>query len=278
MNKKYGRVRIAIVLAVLLTAMCGCSQKIGQKETHTKVEKQKSVQEEIKKEDKEEQEPLKKEITIAIDPGHQSEQIDMSGLEENGPGSSTMKRKATGGTRGNDTGKMEYELNMEISLQLKEKLEEQGFQTILTRDNNETAVSNKERALLSNQADLVVRIHANGSEAEETEGALCLIMSRENPYVGELYDSSYQLAKEILEYYCQKTGFQNRGISENDTMTGINWSKIPVVILEMGFMTNSQDDQKMADPQFQKIMVQGIADGIVNYISYDVENQPRILR
>ena len=48
-------------------------------------------------------------------------------------------------------------------------------------------------------------------------------------------------------------------------MTGINWSKIPVMILEMGFMTNESDDYNMADAFMRERMVLGIADGIDLY-------------
>ena len=51
----------------------------------------------------------------------------------------------------------------------------------------------------------------------------------------------------------------------NDTMTGLNWSEIPVMILEMGFMTNEHDDTKMADADFQSTMAESIADGIDAY-------------
>ena len=48
-------------------------------------------------------------------------------------------------------------------------------------------------------------------------------------------------------------------------ITGINWSKIPVMILEMGFMTNEHDDTAMQDADMQAKMVSGIADGIDLY-------------
>ncbi len=50
----------------------------------------------------------------------------------------------------------------------------------------------------------------------------------------------------------QRPEWQTRGIQVNDTMTGINWSKIPVIILEMGFMTNQQDDLNMADSAYRQ--------------------------
>ena len=51
-------------------------------------------------------------------------------------------------------------------------------------------------------------------------------------------------------------------------MTGINWSQIPVVILEMGFMTNQQDDTNMSDATYRELMVDGIVDGINEYYGF----------
>ena len=51
-----------------------------------------------------------------------------------------------------------------------------------------------------------------------------------------------------------------------DNMTGLNWSTIPNTILEMGFMTNRNDDTLMQDPGMQKKMVKGIAEGIDDYL------------
>ena len=56
---------------------------------------------------------------VGIDPGHQGENVDMSATEPNGPGSSTMKAKASTGTRGSYSGLPEYQLNLDVSLLLK---------------------------------------------------------------------------------------------------------------------------------------------------------------
>ena len=103
---------------------------------------------------------------IAIDPGHQGYNVDMSAQEPMGPGSSEMKAKATTGTQGSFTGVPEYELNLNISKQLREELKNRGYEVMLTREDNDTAISNKERAELATQygADIYVRIHANGSD------------------------------------------------------------------------------------------------------------------
>lgn len=285
---------IACILILSVVCVSGCSKKNGeekisdemteQKEDETEplaLEKNKmehegdeeDVREKIVEEKSNTQSGIpKKDILIAIDPGHQSGQVDMSGLEENAPGSTVLKTQATGGTSGSYSGIPEYQLNMDISLALRDALQTQGYDVIMTREDNETAISNKQRAILANEAgaDLVIRIHANGSENASANGALVLIGSAENPYVGNLYEDSYHAAEMVLNAYCLATGMVNRGVQTNDTMTGINWSTVPVLILEMGFMTNEQDDLNMADPAYRTKMVSGIVDGVNQYFMPDL--------
>lgn len=206
-------------------------------------------------------------LTVAIDPGHQGNWVDMSALEPNAPGSSEMKAKSTTGTQGAYSGKAEYELNLEISLLLRDELEARGYEVILTREDNDTAISNAQRATKAYEegGDIYVRIHANGSDDSSVSGALAMVPSASNPYVGNLASDSYTLAECILDGYCRKASFASLGIQYYDNMTGINWSKIPVMILEMGFMTNQSDDLRMADAAVQPLMAEGIADGIDAY-------------
>lgn len=204
---------------------------------------------------------------IGIDPGHQSYHVDMSDLEPIGPGSSEMKARATTGTEGTYSGVPEYQLNLDISLKLRDVLEQRGYQVVLTRTDNDTAISNKERAeyAAANGAEIYVRIHANGDDSHTASGALAMAPSSSNPYVSQLSEESTRLSRCILDSYCEVTGFQNLGVQYYDNMTGINWSTVPVTILEMGFMTNQHDDTQMNDAAFQDTMVSGIADGIDAY-------------
>lgn len=204
---------------------------------------------------------------VAIDPGHQGSWVDMSAQEPSAPGSSETKAKATTGTQGRYTGVPEYQLNLDISLALQKELENRGYRVLMTRTDNDTAISNAERALKAYDegGEIYVRIHANGSDDGSVSGALGMTPSYDNAYVSDLAGDSYRLTECILNAYCEKTGFANLGIQYHDDMTGINWSKIPVMILEMGFMTNEHDDTAMQDAQMQTSMVNGIADGIDQY-------------
>ncbi len=204
---------------------------------------------------------------VAIDPGHQGSWVDMSAQEPSAPGSSETKAKATTGTTGKFSGLNEYELNLQVSLLLRDELEDRGYEVVMTREDHDTAISNKERAELAaaEGADILVRIHANGSEDTSVNGALAMVPSQSNPYVGYMYDECYELGDDILKAYCESTGIADDGVQYYDNMSGINWSTIPVTILEMGFMSNQNDDLLMADESFQPVMAEGIANGIDAY-------------
>lgn len=204
---------------------------------------------------------------VVIDPGHQLRGD--STPEPNGPGSSVMKARVTSGTSGVATGVAEYILNLDISLKLKTELENRGYTVYMTRSTHDVNISNMERAQYASSvgADIAVRIHANGG-SPSVRGAETLVPSAGNPYVGHLASASYSLGKNIIDSYCAATGFSNRGVKANDTMTGINWSQVPVAILELGFMSNPAEDQAMQDATMQNNMVQGIANGIDAYFGF----------
>lgn len=199
---------------------------------------------------------------ICIDAGHQEH--GSSEREPNGPGSSTMKARVTGGTRGTTTGLYEYELNLQVSLKLQEELESRGYTVLMVRTENDVDLSNAERSEIANEAgaDAFVRIHANGSESSSASGAMTICMTPSNPYNGALYERSRALADAVLEGLTAATGAEDDGVWETDTMTGINWSEVPVTIVEMGYMTNPEEDRLMASEDYQWQLARGIADGI----------------
>lgn len=203
---------------------------------------------------------------IAIDAGHQGR----GNYEQEpiGPGADETKAKVSSGTQGVSTGVPEYELTLEISLKLKEEFLARGYEVVMIRETNDVNLSNRERAEIANEAgaDVFLRIHADGSENQSANGASALYPSADNPYVAYLSEDSKRLSEEVVNHLCEETGARNRGAVVRDDMSGINWCEVPVTIVEMGFMTNPEEDEKMQTDEYQALIVKGICDGVEAYL------------
>ena len=204
---------------------------------------------------------------VAIDAGHQAK--GNSEKEPIGPGSSTMKAKVAAGAEGISTKLPEYKLTLSVSQKLRRILEERGYKVIMIRESNDVNLSNAERAEIANKsgASIFVRVHANSLDNNSVHGTLSMCQTAKNPYNGNLHAKSYSLSKKITDYVCAATGFKNRGVQETDSMSGINRCTIPVTIIEMGFMSNPEEDQKMAQDDYQELIAAGIANGIDAYFN-----------
>ena len=199
---------------------------------------------------------------VVIDAGHQ-EHANYE-KEPVGPGALESKFKVSSGTRGCVTKLPEYELNLRISQKLKTELEHRGYRVLMTRNANDVNISNSERAAIANdaKADVFVRIHANGSDNPEANGAMTICQTKDNPYNGFIYEKSKALAIYIIEEIIKSANCKKINIWETDTMSGINWCKVPAVIIEIGFMTNPKEDALLSDNKYQLRIVDGIANGI----------------
>ena len=199
---------------------------------------------------------------IVLDAGHQK--YPNFDTEPIAPGSWEMKIKVSGGTTGVVTGIPEYELTLALALRLQTILEERGYEVVQTRTSNDVDIGNIDRAEVANSinADAFIRIHANGSDYSSVNGAMTLCQTPYNPANGNIYPECYSLSQHVLDELVNATGCSKQYIWETDTMCGINWAMVPVTIVEVGYMSNPQEDTLMATEEYRDKICIGIANGI----------------
>ena len=203
---------------------------------------------------------------IVIDAGHQAH--GNSEQEPIGPGASETKAKVTTGATGVSTGKLESLINLEVALKLQQKLEMSGYQVKMIRTSQDVNISNRERAMVANDSNCAafIRLHCNSADSSSASGTLTIAPSTNNPYCSQIAEASYNLSKCVVDNICSQTGSKNRGVMINDTMSGINWCKVPVTIVEMGFLSNYEEDRLLSDSSYQDKIVNGIVKGINEYM------------
>ena len=173
-------------------------------------------------------------IRVGIDPGHQEQRNREK--EAIAPDSKKVRDKVAPGTRGTKTGIPEYVTVLEISFVL------------------------RARMMNALGVDLVLRIHCNGSSNPSANG------------IGLYVNKSYAISAEsrraaecILPRMAEATGARQRGIFLRDTYTGLNWSAVPAILVECGYLTNPVEDEKLNDPAFQQKLAEGMVEGICDY-------------
>lgn len=217
---------------------------------------------EKKFEDKTRKTKEKNNITIVIDPGHAAK----ANLEKEplSPGSNVMKIKDGGGASGVVTGTPEYKIAMRVAKALNEKLTAKGYKAIMTKTDENLSLGNVERAEIGNKAnaDLVIRLHCDSFNNASAKGASILIPKGVNENTKVIAASSEKYGKILLDTYCSKMNIKNRGLIYSEDMTGFNWSKVPVVLIEMGFLSNPDEDNMMSESSFPEKSATAISEGI----------------
>ena len=108
-------------------------------------------------------------------------------------------------------------------------------------------------------ADVFISLHTNAALNPNASGSEALIYSERSRV-------SYGLAEDILESMTRITGLRNRGIIERPGLYVLRFTRMPAVLVEMGFITNRYDAELMA--YSPALFAEGIYRGILNY--YDL--------
>ncbi|MEG0365312.1 MAG: N-acetylmuramoyl-L-alanine amidase [Coprobacillus sp.] len=209
--------------------------------------------------------PNKNNKVIVINAGHQGKSNNSK--EPVGPNSSVMKAKVSSGATGVSSRMTESQITLDVALKLRDVLQSRGYTVVMTRTSQNVNISNKERAEIGNKnnAAAVISIHCDSTTNSSTRGAHTIAPKSGNPYNPQIYSASSSLAQKVISSYCASTGIKSRGVSYRDDLTGLNWSTVPSIYLEMGFISNSTEDKMLSDSSFQNKCATGIANGIDNY-------------
>jgi len=202
---------------------------------------------------------------IAIDPGQQKSQ--MTEEEPVGPGASATTAKMSYGATSTTTGKREYEWSLIFAKRLEAELIARGYEVVLTREDHDVKISNAERAQFVNAsgAEMYLSIQADAASNLDAKGIYTQIPSKNNAFVGNLYNDCRRLAKELQNNLIAETGTKDRGVQENDKVPAINYSEVPVAVLQLGFMSNAEEDANLWSESYQDKMIKAICDGIDTY-------------
>jgi N-acetylmuramoyl-L-alanine amidase len=204
---------------------------------------------------------------VVLDPGH-----DLWGnpaTEPIGPGSSQRKIKDGGGTRGVASGLTEARLNLLVALRLRPLLERAGVRVVMTRTRTAgTSMGNVARARIANRAGarLFLRIHADGLADRRVRGSHTLHPALRRGWTDDVYAASKRAAKVVQTELVRSLGFPDHGLNERSDFTGFNWSDVPVILVEMGFMTNPTDDRLLATAAYQSRAALGLCRGTLRFL------------
>jgi len=202
--------------------------------------------------------------TICIDPGGQAQ----PGVAEWTDPGMTRKTHPTEVLLGSTTGNAECAINLDIALKLKGLLEKDGIKVVMTREGNDVDTSDVMRAQIANNAgaDLSVRIHCASSTDPLKMGTQTLYPA-DSTWTQPIEEKSQEAALFIEAEMIKTCETNDLGAVTGHDVPGFNWSSVPVVQPEPGYLTNPRDDTMLAEDQFRWKVAWGIRNGIMKYLA-----------
>lgn len=170
------------------------------------------------------------------------------------------------GSSGN--GLYEQDITYEVGKTLQSIFEKDSrFEVIVSRPQSSTALGNDNRTSLQERtskantwmADYFISIHTNASNSKKANGTECYVFS-ENSDI-------YNLASLILESISSNLNTKKRGVKSNKELFVLKHTLMPAVLIELAFITNYEDSQKLK--QNQKEFAKSIYDGVLKYLDLD---------
>ena len=159
----------------------------------------------------------------------------------------------------------EKSITLKVSKLVEAKLIKAGAKVIMTRS-NDTALSLEQRTDFAKKhfAETFVSIHVNAASSTAAKGAEVWFDSSTNPNSAE----SKTLASFIQSNLVNQANMVNRGVKDQRFYV-IRNSDVAAVLIELGFITNSDDFKKLTSDAHLEIFAEAIYQGLVQYYSAD---------
>lgn len=164
-------------------------------------------------------------------------------------------------------GIQEKDVNLEISLKVEKALKNAGYNVLMTR-HEDIAVGPYERTSFANrnQAAIFLSIHANSSESSTLVNGVEVLYAPAPR--GSFKEKGQNLITEsILDEVVKSTGAKRRDIFERPNLVVLRETKMPALLIEVGFLSNLEEEILIASNDYQNKIVQGILKGINRYFS-----------
>ena len=205
------------------------------------------------------------EFIVVINPGHQGKSNNKK--ESVAPGSKKKKAKVASGTRGISTKVRESKRNLQVAKILAKDLKDAGIKVVMIRNKEKVNISNAQRARKANKikADLVISLHCDASSKRSVKG-ITMLVPKKTKWTKKFYSKSLKAGKLVQKEVIKGTKATDRGVKKRNDLTGFNHSKVPTILIEMGFMTNKKEDKKLGKKSYQNKLSKSMTKGIVKYL------------
>jgi N-acetylmuramoyl-L-alanine amidase len=197
------------------------------------------------------------------------------------------------------TGVREKDVALSVVLKLKEKLEAQGLEVVLTRD-DDTFIALDERTRIANRehGDLFISIHCNAAPSKSLRGVETYTLNtssnrysvrlaaRENATtergINDLQyiladlatkantGESQRLAERVQRSIVRGLSKDYKGVRDLGTKEALFvvllGAKMPSILVETSFLSNPEDEQRLGSPEYQEALAEHIAEAVHGFL------------
>jgi len=196
-------------------------------------------------------------MTVVIDPGHGGNELGATYPLNSSAADAQVKEK---------------DINLDISKKLYTLLSNSGMKVLMTRqDDRDVGLYDRSDFANSAGAALFVSIHSN-SDDNGDDGTMTLFYPAK--YDLPTYGiSSERVAQIIQEEMIKKLGTKDRGLWKRPGLAVLNSSRMPAIIAEIAYISDSSDRQKLLEDSFRQKAAEAVYSGIIKALNEAAETE-----